>query len=301
MTFLPGRPPQTQLEQPKESVSSWLSRIHPPSNQIISVVVPVRDNQIGADNICRWWNNLTDDARPLELTFVDDGSRVPVRASGRSVHIIRVAHQGPAAARNVGWRVSKGEWIAFLDSDCIPDPGWPAAFALNWEHSIGIQGRVRASGSDLFSRFYEQRQILKPMLWSEDDRPGYLITANTLVHRDALQKLHGFCERFPLAAGEDVDLGLRLAALGCLSWSAEACVAHDFEPSLRAFVKRFFRYGRGNRMLSRIHRQAMQDFFLPRFAPSNSRSAPHNALATISFACLWLGWHFENFINEGAS
>src|SRR4051812_14647584 len=32
--------------------------------------------------------------------------------------------KGPAAARNLGWRMAKGELILFTDDDCIPGPQW---------------------------------------------------------------------------------------------------------------------------------------------------------------------------------
>ena len=65
--------------------------------------------------------------------------------------------------------------------------------------------------------------------------------------RGALEAVGGFDESFRLAAGEDVDLGLRLGEVGTTRWCADACVAHEFEASLLAFIRRFVRYGRGNR------------------------------------------------------
>src|SRR5688500_17457360 len=34
------------------------------------------------------------------------------------------ATQGPAAARNAGWRAAKAPILAFTDDDCIPEPDW---------------------------------------------------------------------------------------------------------------------------------------------------------------------------------
>jgi glycosyltransferase involved in cell wall biosynthesis len=259
----------------------------------MSVIVPVRDNQHGIARISRWWEGLGALERPLELVIVDDGSRTPISISSDHARLIRTRPQGPAAARNTGWRAARGTWIAFLDSDCIPDPGWPATFSECWSGEIAAQGRVRAAGNGLLSGYYERQGILRPMLWSEDGRPCYLITANALVHRAALEHVGGFRERFYLAAGEDVDLGLRLAAIGMLRWCNEACVAHDFEPTLTSFVRRFVRYGRGNRMLTEAYGGDLTAFFAPRpFFPTSGRPVDH-VLAAIAFLSLWAGWRMR--------
>ncbi len=59
--------------------------------------------------------------RPLELIVVDDGSTDDtadrLAAYGEQVRLLRTEHRGPAAARNAGILASKGEYVAFLDSD----------------------------------------------------------------------------------------------------------------------------------------------------------------------------------------
>ncbi|RKH02450.1 glycosyltransferase [Corallococcus carmarthensis] len=132
------------------------------------------------------------------------------------------------------------------------------------------------------------------MAWSEDGRPQYLISANALVHRGALERVGGFRESFPLAVGEDVDLGMRLSRTGMLGWCAQAAVAHDFEPSLLAFVRRFLRYGQGNRMLATAQSEATRDFFRPRpFMPLSYK--PGNfLLAGLAFVALSAGWILES-------
>ncbi|HHX4174322.1 TPA: glycosyltransferase family 2 protein, partial [Burkholderia contaminans] len=75
------------------------------------------------------------DPTAYEIVVVDDdsdGSARPVvercRARVTDVPAIRYmtapATQGPAGARNVGWRSACGALIAFTDDDTIPDPAW---------------------------------------------------------------------------------------------------------------------------------------------------------------------------------
>ncbi|HVE83313.1 MAG TPA: glycosyltransferase, partial [Myxococcales bacterium] len=197
-----------------------------PTLAAITVIVPVRNNPTGIARLLSWWLELAPVARPRELLVVDDGSRVPVHVVGEAVRVIRIKPAGPAAARNAGWISAATEWCAFLDSDCVPDAGWPAQFAEAWDGEIAVQGRVRALGTDRVSRFYESQRTLEPMLWTTHGRPQYLITANALVHRAALHHVGGFDPRFPLAGGEDVDIGYRLAQFGALRFCPSAGVAH---------------------------------------------------------------------------
>jgi beta-1,6-glucosyltransferase len=68
---------------------------------------------------------------PLEILVIDDCSTdntvEVVRALGREIPTLRLlstpANGGPSAARNVGLRAAKADWIALLDSDDAWKPG----------------------------------------------------------------------------------------------------------------------------------------------------------------------------------
>ena len=68
---------------------------------------------------------------PREILVIDDCSTdntvEVVKALGRDIPALRLlstpANSGPAAARNVGLRAAKGDWIALLDSDDAWKPG----------------------------------------------------------------------------------------------------------------------------------------------------------------------------------
>jgi glycosyltransferase involved in cell wall biosynthesis len=86
---------------------------------LISCIVPVFNGERylreALDSIC------AQSYRPLEIIVADDGSTdgtaALVAVFGDQVRYLRQSNQGPAAARNLGIRAAKGEFVAFLDAD----------------------------------------------------------------------------------------------------------------------------------------------------------------------------------------
>ena len=96
----------------------------------ISVVVAVLNS---ADALSRCLKALAalKTERVFEVVVVDDGSTVdlnPVReawAPQLCLQWVRFPeNRGPAAARNEGIRLSRGEVVLFTDADCQPEPQW---------------------------------------------------------------------------------------------------------------------------------------------------------------------------------
>lgn len=91
----------------------------------VSVVIPCFNN---AATISRALTSvITQTQPPLEIIVVDDASsddscivlhRWADEAVGANIRLISLPdNQGAAAARNKGWELAKGEYVAFLDAD----------------------------------------------------------------------------------------------------------------------------------------------------------------------------------------
>jgi histidinol-phosphate phosphatase family protein len=143
------------------------------------------------------------DPRPLAI-------RPPAVLAGRTV-TVRGSARGPAAARNAGWRRSRAEWVAFLDDDAIPGPGWRADLRGDLGGAeadvAGVQGTIRVPLPRHRRPTDWERNVagLAHAAWA---------TADLAYRRRALEAVGGFDERFPRAYREDSDIALRLIAGG---------------------------------------------------------------------------------------
>ncbi|WP_367399096.1 glycosyltransferase [Burkholderia multivorans] len=133
------------------------------------------------------------------------------------------ATQGPAAARNAGWRAARGQVIAFTDDDTIPAADWLA------QGLAAMQPGVQAVAGRIVMPLPE-----RPTDY-ERDASGLsraeFATANCFVRRTALEEVGGFDTRFEMAWREDSDLHFSLLERGMAVVSAPAAVVlHPIRP-----------------------------------------------------------------------
>jgi hypothetical protein len=179
-----------------------------------TIVVPVLD---AAANLDQLLTSLGDQ----DVIVVDDGSRDPdaIRAVAEQHGARLLRHEvnaGPAAARNTGLAQATGDLIAFIDSDCRADPGWPACLAGHFDDPrvamVAPRVEPSAESAGLIERYETTRSSLdmgnRAELVRKGGRLGFLPSAAVLVRKAALQG-GGFDTA--LRVGEDVDLTWRLA------------------------------------------------------------------------------------------
>lgn len=161
--------------------------------------------------------------------------------------VVRSTHRGPAGTRNSGIRAARGAYIATIDDDCRPRPGWLQGMVTAMADGVGgVGGPVRAyQGKTVFSRFADEIKPLDACL-----KPGalrhYLVTANCLFRRSALDDVGLFHEGFPFPGGEDLELSQRLLDGGYrLAWAPDAYVDHEFDIPLRSWLRTHYNYGVG--------------------------------------------------------
>ena len=202
----------------------------------------------------------------VEVVVVDDGGSAdlaPVVARYPSARLIRQSNAGPAAARNLGAEVARGEFLVFTDDDCLPAAGWLEALigACRRSRDALVGGSVRNILSD--NPYSAASQALCDfLLLFFEKRPSAMafFTSNCIAcSRATYLALGGFDTRFPLAAAEDRDLGMRWRASGRpMVFVREAVLGHSHHLTLSSFVRQHATYGRGARHLHRIMRERGQ-------------------------------------------
>lgn len=228
----------------------------------VTVVVPVKDRPAG---LARLLAALRADpaTAALPVVVVDDGSAAPVTAPD-GVRVLRHAvSRGPAAARNAGLAVAGTDLVAFLDSDCVPHPGWLARLrphladprlAVVAPRVVPLAGAPRGWVSPYEDVAGALDMGAAPAAVRPLSAVAYVPSAALLARRAALGS--GFDE--DLRVAEDVDLVWRLTAAGWrVRYEPGAEVAHEHPAALPDWLRRRAFYGTGAALLAARHGAAV--------------------------------------------
>ena len=163
-------------------------------------------------------DNASTDATPRLLA--DYGSRLRVLCE---------TTRGPAAARNRGLSVARGEVVAFTDADCAVDPGWLRHLVTPLtDPSVGVVGGKILSRRpcNLIEAFGERIHDHARAMY--EFSPPYAITMNWASRRTVLEQIGRFNPT--LLRSSDVDCSYRLVAAGYrLVYAPAAIIYHRNE------------------------------------------------------------------------
>jgi mycofactocin system glycosyltransferase len=222
----------------------------------VTVLIPVRDR------VAELRRCLAAAGTGYPVLVVDDGSADPDAVLAAARHagarlIRRPASGGPGAARNTGLTALTSEFVAFLDSDCEPPPGWIDGLASHFADPLVAAVAPRVVASPGTGPTLDQGG--QPARVAPLTRVSYVPTAALLVRRCALGG--GFDEA--LRYGEDVDLIWRLTGAGWrVRYEPAVEVHHAATGSLAGILHRRFRYGTSAAPLARRHPGALTPLIL---------------------------------------
>lgn len=188
------------------------------SRPSISVIIPVWNSPALIRDCLSAIEAQTYPRDAYEVLVVDNGSTDATPQVVREMAIASLLVEpapGSYRARNLGIRSARGEYVAFTDADCLPDPGWlDAAARAALAHPLAV---LLAGQVDLY-RVGEGRMVCEnyERLFAFDQaknvRNGVAVTANWMSPRDALVAAGGFNGN--LKSGGDYDLSRRLSREG---------------------------------------------------------------------------------------
>jgi len=221
---------------------------------LISVIVTTYNRPDALSAVIRALLDQTD--TNFEVVIADDGSGQPTRDTlsafrdaPRASGLKRLLHAWQpdegfraSAARNLGVFAAKGEYLLFLDGDCVPRPDFVARHRLLAEKGFMVSGSrvllsedftrtVLTSGDAVHRRglSYWLRQRLSgntnkivPLLHFPNSglrhyravKWSRIKSCNLAIWRDDYAAVNGFDESFVGWGHEDADIVLRLARHG---------------------------------------------------------------------------------------
>jgi GT2 family glycosyltransferase len=160
-----------------------------------------------------------------EIIVTDDGRTSTAEAMLQQafpfVRWIQGPKCGPAANRNYGAKNAKGDWLLFLDDDCVPDPGWMEAYRLACSTiNCGVlEGKTVPIG----------KKTRADQVCPINETGGLLWSCNFAIKRDLFFQVGGFDESYPSPSMEDLDLTVRLRRSGHqIQFLPKGLIAHPW-------------------------------------------------------------------------
>lgn len=184
------------------------------SKPVVSVVIPTHNRAALLREALDSVSAQT--FRDFELIVIDDGSTEDIKAQvvGHPARprVVRQAHEGPAAARNLGLREAAADLVAFLDSDDLWHPTKLEVFLKavdqNPDCSIfyGPMSPIDRQGNPVPGRTKRCHDgwITQQLFCS-----SFVHVPTILCRKDAILAVGGFDASLPVC--EDYDLWLRLS------------------------------------------------------------------------------------------
>jgi GT2 family glycosyltransferase len=202
---------------------------------------------------------LIDDASPLKYQIWQDFVE----------HILLKENGGPAKARNYGVEraINSGsQYLLFTDHDCILDKDWNkemTSFLAQTE--FGAVGGMTYSWGKTFLDYYHDINgtLAGKWLLPEKKELWYMPSLNFGMKSHVAEQFP-FDERFPTAAGEDVDVCLRLRSKYKIGFCPTAKLWHDFGyknsiSGFSKFLKLFKKYKSSSATIYEGHTVLMWD------------------------------------------
>ena len=155
-----------------------------------------------------------------EIIVVDDGSTDEtisvLNALGDRIRLLQQQNRGPGAARNRGIRASRGDYVAFLDSDDLWFP-WTLnvyeSIIEDYDHPAFVAGspyRFEGEQAEALgeAKHSEITTEAFPDYYSSSDQWRWWGVSSFVMKKDALHRTGGFTARN--VNSEDADLAMRM-------------------------------------------------------------------------------------------
>jgi GT2 family glycosyltransferase len=214
---------------------------------LLSVIIPHLNEPDDLRLCLRALDAQRKDGINFEIIVVDNGSAEMPHAACEGIAQLRLEREmvpGPGPARNLGARLARAETLAFIDCDCIAQPGWVRAIVdlMATKPDVDIAGGdigilmkdpLRPSAVESYESIYSYRAR------AYVERHGFAATGNMAVRKHVFHSVGPFGG---IGTMEDTEWGQRATAKGCrIVFLPEAKV---LTPSCKSFAELARRWDR---------------------------------------------------------
>jgi GT2 family glycosyltransferase len=235
------------------------------SRPLFSVVIPTYRRPGSLSRVLDALAAQASPTPPFEVVVVCDGESDPAAGLIRTrswpldLKLVQQPRQGPAAARNRGIGLARGEYLLFLDDDVIPVRDFISrhAAAHDGDQMKVVIGPLLPTRERRppwitweFETLRRQYEAMESGAWQPSWRQFH--TGNASVSRENVNKFGGFDPSFTRA--EDVELGLRLGRAGLtFHFCYAAAATHVADRNFAAWLSVGYNYGVADVVITRLH------------------------------------------------
>lgn len=238
----------------------------------VSVIVPIYNGEQDLPGLLSGLMAQTYPAAQVEYLLVDNGSSdhtpqilvaaaAEFTAKGLAFKALSEREiQSAYAARNTGIREATGEFLAFTDADCYPQPTWLVNLIEPFRDGrVGlVAGEIAAlAGKTWLEAYAERKHIMSQKDTLAHGFCAYGQTANLGIRLRALEQVGLF--RPYLTTGGDADICWRIQREGenagywQIHYAPDAVIRHRHRQTLKELRSQWYRYGTSNRYLHELH------------------------------------------------
>ena len=222
----------------------------------VSVIVPVYNGERTIGNCLKSLLSLNYPSSRIEIIIVDNNSKDNTYRIIQEFPVISLIEdkiQSSYAARNTGLKESKGEIIAFTDSDCIADKDWILKSVECFrDEKIGcVAGRIEGFSP---SNYIEEYLIRHGYLCQDTSTLKhwflpYAQTANAIYRREVINAIGTFEENWVSAGDSDLTWRMLLHTHYTLTYCPDSLIYHVHRSTLKGLFNQRKTWGHGEVLL----------------------------------------------------
>jgi glycosyltransferase involved in cell wall biosynthesis len=235
------------LSSPDQGLAAPSGSAEPASRPTVSVILPHYNDLENLGRCLDLLDRQTFPRRDFEIVVADNNSRCGLAAVAAvcrtRARVIEAPIQGAGEARNAGVAAAEGAVLAFIDSDCRPEPQWLEQGLKALAATDLVGGRVVATALDrdhptpvetfeLAFAFNIRRYVIDH---------HFCPSGNMFVRREVFDRIGPFRTR----VSEDIDWGWRATRLGFrMAYAPDAVVGHPARRDWNELIRKSKRTAR---------------------------------------------------------